>query len=69
MTITPNPVYGTAFVSIHLKERSIVALEVFSMIGARVATLLTAQELSSGMYAIPLHTERFASSMYLLLVV
>ncbi|TSA30133.1 MAG: T9SS C-terminal target domain-containing protein [Ignavibacteriales bacterium] len=60
----PNPFNPTTNITIELKERTIVSLEVFNLIGQRVAILLNNQ-LLSGSFNVPFDGTSLSTGVYL----
>jgi hypothetical protein len=60
----PNPFNPATNIKIELKERAFVSLEVFSMLGQRVATLLSNQ-LESGSYNLSFEGSLLSTGVYL----
>jgi hypothetical protein len=60
----PNPFNPTTIIAVDLKERAFVALEVFNLIGERVAVLLNKQ-LSAGSYNISFDGSKLSTGVYL----
>lgn len=60
----PNPFNGTSNVEFRLAEASLVSLEVFDILGRKIATLVN-ETRPAGRYSVPFDASRLASGVYL----
>ncbi|MGF1670741.1 MAG: T9SS type A sorting domain-containing protein [Balneolaceae bacterium] len=60
----PNPFNPTTQITYELSEQANVTLEVYSITGKRVATLISNRSQPAGSYSIPFDASQFASGIY-----
>ncbi|MEX2605467.1 MAG: CotH kinase family protein, partial [Gracilimonas sp.] len=61
----PNPFNPTTVISFQLNENSEVSLQVFDMLGRRVATLIDGERRSAGVHQVSFDANNLASGMYI----
>ena len=61
----PNPFNPTTTIEYGVPEKSVVTMEVFNMLGQKVATLINQEAKSAGSYSVQFDASRMASGLYL----
>lgn len=61
----PNPFNPTTTIEYGVPEQSVVSLEVFNMLGKKVATLINRETKSAGSYSVQFDASQLASGLYL----
>lgn len=64
LSIFPNPITGESKVTFIISEPTVVSLEIFSIDGKKIQTLLE-NKYSPGLYSIPIDSEQLAHGLYI----
>ncbi|MCF6269951.1 MAG: T9SS type A sorting domain-containing protein [Melioribacteraceae bacterium] len=64
----PNPFNPTTNIKFSLASRAVVSLEVYSILGQQVATLISNQDINAGVHTIEFNASKLSSGMYIYVI-